>query len=133
MLRLETGTPPPNRVELTSAADDVAVVALIGEHDPSHYASLKVVMANAAIRARCLVVDLSECSFIDSTTISLLLYARDVTMRYGGGLAVVIAPGHGAVSGLAEHTRLPDVLSIQPSLEAAMACFDSRRISDSAS
>jgi anti-anti-sigma factor len=130
---LDTGTPPPNRVELTSATDEIAIVALIGEHDLGHYEALKVVLARAAIRARNVIVDLSECAFIDSTTISLLLYASRVTTRYSGGFVVVITPGYGAVARLAELSRLDQVLSIQPSREAAMTSFESRRASDSAS
>ena len=88
MLGLDTynGTPPPNRVELTSAADDIAIVSLIGEHDVSHYDSLKIVLARAAIRAPNVIVDLSECQFVDSTAISLLLHGSRVITRYGGHL-----------------------------------------------
>src|SRR3954452_18538733 len=73
MLDLETGPPPPNRVELTSVARDMALVALIGEHDLGHYETLKAVLARAALRAPNVVVDLSECAFVDSTVLQLML------------------------------------------------------------
>jgi anti-anti-sigma factor len=135
MLSLDTynGTPPPNRVELTSAAEDIAIVALIGEHDVSHYDSLKIVLARAAIRAPNVIVDLSECRFIDSTVISLLLHGSRVMTRYGGAFSVVVPARPGPVARLAELSRLAEMISVHASLEAAMASFESRRVSDFAS
>jgi anti-anti-sigma factor len=135
MLRLDTDTAiptPPDRVELTSAADDIAIVALIGEHDVGHYDSLKTVLERAAIRAPNVIVDLSECRFIDSTTISLLLHASRVITRYSGGFAVVVPARPGPVSRLAELTRLAEMISVHRSLESAVASVESTRFSDSA-
>jgi anti-anti-sigma factor len=135
MLSLDThnGTPPPDRVELTSAAGDIAIVSLIGEHDISHYDSLKIVLARAAIRAPNVIVNLSECQFIDSTAISVLIHGSRVTTRYGGAFAVVVAAGPGPVSRLAELSRLAEMISVHASLEAAIASLESRRYSDFAS
>jgi anti-anti-sigma factor len=125
MLDLETGPPPPNRVELTSVARDMALVALIGEHDLGHYETLKAVLARAALRAPNVVVDLSECAFVDSTVLQLMLHTHAVATRAGGAFAVVIAPEPGAVSRLAELMRLDLILPVHPSLDAARASFDS--------
>jgi anti-anti-sigma factor len=139
MLRLDTdtdtdsGTPPPNRVELISAAEDVAVVSLIGEHDIDDYDSLEAVLARAAARAPSVVVDLSECRCIDATTIGLLHHASRVMTRYGGAFAVVVTPRPGPLSRLAEFARLTEMMSVHASLEAAMASVESRRFSDFAS
>ena len=132
MIRLDTGTPQPNRVELASAARDVAVVALFGEHDLGNYEGLKSVLARAAIRAPNIIMDLSECAFIDSTTITLMLHTNNVTSKVGGGFAVVIHPQPGPVSRVAELVRLGEMLATYPSLEAALASFKPR-ISDAAS
>jgi anti-anti-sigma factor len=124
-VELDTGTPPPNRVELTSAARDVAVVALIGEHDLGHFTALKSVLARAAVRARNVVVDLSDCAFMDSTTLRVVLHTHAVTTKAGGALAVVVAPEPGQVKSLAEIVRLDQILPVHASLDAAMASFAS--------
>ena len=90
-------------------------------------------LARAAIRAPNVIVDLSECRCIDSTTISLLVHASRVMTRYGGAFAVVVTPQPGLVSRLAELSRLAEMISIHASLDAAMASVDSRRFSDFAS
>ena len=127
MHQVDTGAPPPNRLEIVSATDEVAVVALIGEHDLGRYEPLKAALARAATRAPNVVVDLSECAFIDSISISLLLHASDITNRDKRGFAVVIPAEPGPVSRLAELVHLAEMLSIHRSLEAAMASFGSER------
>lgn len=123
-LDLDTGTPPPNRVELTSSARDVAVVALIGEHDLNQHDTLKSVLSRAAVRAPTVIVDLSECTFMDSTTFRVVLQTHAVSMRAGGGFAVVVAPDSGPVARLAEFVRLDQIIAVHPSLDAAMESFD---------
>ena len=90
-VQLDTGTPPPNRVELTSAAADVAVVTLIGEHDLGQYDTLAAVLARAGVGALNVIVDLTHCAFVDSITISLLLNTHAYVTGAGGGLSLVIA------------------------------------------
>jgi anti-anti-sigma factor len=126
MLSLDTGTPPPNRVELASAASDIAVVALIGEQDLGQYETLKTALARATVRAPKVIVDLTECTFIDSMTLSLMLHAQAVTTKARGAFAVVIDPRPGPVSRLSALVRLDQMLSVHPSLKAAVASFESR-------
>jgi anti-anti-sigma factor len=123
-VEFDTGT-PPNRVELTSPSAEVAVVALIGEHDLGRYETLAAVLARAAVRAPNVIVDLTHCAFIDSTTISLLLNTHAFVTGAGGGLCVVIAPEPGAVSRLAELVRLDSMIAVHASLDAAMESLDS--------
>jgi anti-anti-sigma factor len=130
MLSIDSRTPPPNRVELASAGRDIAVVALIGEHDLGHYETLRTVLARAAVRAPSLIVDLSDCVFIDSTTIGVLLQTRELTGRLGGEFALVIDPAPGSVSRLARLAHLDEIFSIQPSLDAATTSIESKRFSD---
>jgi anti-anti-sigma factor len=130
MLSLDTGTPPPNRVELASVSRDVAVIALIGEHDLSSHEGLKVVLARAAIRAPNVIVDLSDCTFIDLTSITLMLHTDTISGKAGGGFAVVIQAQTGPVCRVAELVQLGERLSIYRSLEAAVASFASRSFSE---
>src|SRR4051812_18445834 len=123
-LDLDTRT-PPNRVELASAAQDVAVVALIGEHDLTGYLTLKSVLARAAVRAPNVVVDLSACTFIDSSALQLVLHTHAVATRAGGAFAVVIPPGPGPMARIAALMRLDLIVPVHASLHAVLESFDS--------
>jgi anti-anti-sigma factor len=123
LLQVDTGTPPPNRVEIALATDDVAVVTLLGEHDLGRYETLIAALVKAVRRARNVVVDLSECAFVDSTTLTLLLHTQNIASKHDGGFAVVIPPDSGSVARLADFVNLGEVLPVLPSLEAAMASF----------
>ena len=115
-VQLDTGTPPPNRVELTSAAADVAVVTLIGEHDLGQYDTLAAVLARAGVGALNVIVDLTHCAFVDSITISLLLNADPVEAYFWYGVA--------ARSGVEGAQRFRTVLGAQlsaPQRQAADA------------
>jgi anti-anti-sigma factor len=59
-------------VKVEFASVRVAVVALIGEHDLDSRAALRATLAYAG-EERNLLIDLSQCTFIDSAIISLLL------------------------------------------------------------
>jgi anti-anti-sigma factor len=124
-LELDTGTPPPNRVELTSVLRDVVVIALVGEHDLDHCDTLESALARAAVRAPTVIVDLSGCTFMDSTAIRLVLHAHATTIRASGAFAVVIAPEAGPVARLAQLMRLDQIVDVHPSLDSAVESFDS--------
>src|SRR4051794_22379038 len=122
-LHLDTGTPPPSRAELTSAAPDVAVVALIGEHDLGGYETLKMALARASVRAPKVVVDLTDCAFIDLTALALLIHSHAVVRAASGEFAVVIDPEPGPTRRLADLVRLDSILAVHPSLAAAIAAL----------
>jgi len=128
--QVDNGSPPPNRVEIAFATDDVAVVTLFGEHDLGRYETLMAALAEAARRARSVVVDLSECALVDSTTLTLLLHTQSVTHKDSGGFAVVIPPDSGSVARLAELVNLGEMLPVLPSLEAAVASVEPDRRGD---
>ncbi len=107
-VQLDTGTPPPNRVELTSAAADVAVVTLIGEHDLGQYDTLAAVLARAGVGALNVIVDLTHCAFVDSITISLLLNTHAYVTGAGGGLSLVIAGRAGSPARRTPGSARPD-------------------------
>jgi anti-anti-sigma factor len=123
-LPLDSGTPPPNRVELSSAARDVAAVALVGEHDLDGYENLRTVFARAAIRAPNVLIDLSACEFIDSTVISMVLHTETIVTRDGGTLVVALPAERNSVSRLAEVIKLGQLVPTFASVAAALASFD---------
>jgi anti-sigma B factor antagonist len=69
------------------------VVDVSGEVTFSNVAGLSRRLEQALTRARHLVVDLSDVTFIDSSGLSALLTASATARAKGGGLALVIAQG----------------------------------------
>ena len=114
----------PNRVELETTSPTTAVLALVGEHDLAQHAMLRQGIDRAASLRRQLVIDLSRCAFIDSTTISLLLYAQHEVASNGGRIALVVAPSASPVAAVVELTRLAELIRIYPSLESAREALE---------
>ena len=66
------------------AQPGIAVVALFGEHDLSGKQRLSDALAKASVR-RDVLVDLSACTFLDSSVIGTLFAARaDLPSAAGG-------------------------------------------------
>ena len=93
---VDPGAPPDSRVE-PRAECNVAVVALVGDLDVGQYDAIRSALAGAAARASNVVVDLSACTSIDSTTIMmlLLLHTHTTTRNAGGGLVLVVPASPG--------------------------------------
>jgi anti-sigma B factor antagonist len=98
----------------------VAFVKLLGEHDFSSKQRLSEALAKASSR-RDVFVDLSECTFIDSSVIAALFTARTKLELRHGRLELVIPPGTSAVRRVAELTTLGAILRIHDSRRAALA------------
>jgi anti-anti-sigma factor len=114
------GAGEPGTAEVSHEAPGVAVVSLLGEHDLSTEPALTRALETAALHSNVLV-DLSECEFIDSTVIAALLrFARVVTER-GERFALLIPAAQRQITRIAEMTHLGDVLAIHPTREAALA------------
>jgi anti-anti-sigma factor len=113
----------PNSIRIISATPSVAIVSLLGEHDLGDSEPLKVAFARAAIRARNVIVDLSDCSFIDSIVIALLLHAQSVVAQDGGRLAVALPTEPNAVNRVADVMHLCRLVPVYASVEAALATF----------
>jgi anti-anti-sigma factor len=79
----------------------VAVAALLGEHDLSTGADVETALARAGEQPMVLV-DLTGCTFIDSTTIGLLISAYKAQSKRPGGRLELVVPAlarnvHGVV------------------------------------
>jgi anti-anti-sigma factor len=59
-------------VEVESVASDIGIATLRGEHDLATTATLSDALARASAHT-CLLVDLGECTFLDSTVIGLIV------------------------------------------------------------
>lgn len=112
----------PDRIEIEFHSAGLAIVSLVGEHDLGRYEHLKDALDTAAERRRNMIVDLTPCAFIDSTTISLLLRAQGEVTSDGGRFALVtpIEP-RSAVRRTAELMNLAHLFPVFASLTDALA------------
>jgi anti-anti-sigma factor len=101
-------------------ASGVAVVTLRGEHDLSTEATLTNALDKAAAHSNVLV-DLSDCAFIDSTVIAALLRAARIVTERGERFALLIPAAQRQITRVAEMTHLGELVSIHGSRAAALA------------
>jgi anti-anti-sigma factor len=81
----------PAALEIAQDSAEVAVVTLRGEHDLHSWSEVTLALANASQR-RSVLVDLSACTFLDSSMLTaLLVTAKQLRLR-GGALAIVVPP-----------------------------------------
>jgi anti-sigma B factor antagonist len=122
----ESGT-----AEVHHHAPGIAIVTMHGEHDLSTEPALSRALEDAAAHSNVLV-DLSECEFIDSTVIAALLrVARSVTER-GERFALLIPAAQRQIDRIAQMTHLGELLPIHPTREAALASLQEPPTPDAA-
>ena len=97
-----------------------AIVKLRGELDLSTKTRLSRALAVASAQATVLV-DLSECTFADTTVVAALVAASADVRKRGGRLELVIPPTARAARRLAELACLADIVPIHESRSAACA------------
>lgn len=110
---------PPGSVAVGHIAPHVAVIAIRGEHDLSTEPALRAALEEGAAHSSVLV-DLSECSFLDSTVVASLLRAAGRVQARGEQLALLIPRAHSQVRRVAEMTLLGEFLPIYTSREDAL-------------
>jgi anti-anti-sigma factor len=118
----DAGQPSRPAVDLEILPAWGAVVTLRGEHDLSTDSELARALAQALRHARVLL-DLSDCAFIDSTVIKTLLAAHKQQLASGGRLELVVPPEARMVARLAQLVRLDEVMPVHQSREAGIARF----------
>jgi anti-anti-sigma factor len=112
--------PLPGTVEVAHHAPGLALVSVTGEHDLSTTPELTQALEQAAAHSNVLV-DLSDCSFMDSSVIQALVKTARALEARGEQLALVIPPGPGVVARVAHETHLAEVFPIYPSRGAGLA------------
>ena len=115
--------PLPGTVEVAHAAPGLAVVSMRGEHDLSTAPELMRALERAAAGSNVLV-DLSECSFIDSTVIKAFVKTANTIHARGERLVLVIPPDQTQVARVAEMTQLAKLFPIHAARDAALASLD---------
>jgi anti-anti-sigma factor len=107
-------------IEFEVYCHTTAIVVLGGEHDLSSAPELARVLAEAADR-RDLLVDLSACTFMDSSIISALLHASGRLHKRGSLFTLVIPPGrHDALRNLFELMDIQKLLPTHATRAAAI-------------
>ena len=94
-----------------------------GEHDVSTVPALADALEQAAAHANALV-DLSECTFIDSSVIAVLLRAAQAAHERHGLFVLVIPPEQERVSRVADLTGLVELLDVRASRDAALLSIE---------
>src|SRR4051812_38576037 len=88
----DAAPPLPFAADEETGDDGVAVIAVEGECDLATMPRLRPVLEELSRRdASHLVLDLTHVSFIDSTTLGVLLSAQQRYAALGGGIAVACA------------------------------------------
>lgn len=95
-----------------------AVVRVTGEVDLATVPQLERALAERPDGAG-LVIDLSECTFVDSTCVRLLVDVARETEEAGGKVAIVATDA--GILRVLEITALDTLVPVQPSLENALA------------
>jgi anti-sigma B factor antagonist len=122
MAQHEANQTAPRAVEVEFHRVGVAVVTLRGEHDLSSKQALTEALSDASDQLN-VIVDLSECTFMDSSVIAAVFVARKSLGVRGGRLELVIPPEASTVQRLATITRLAKLVPIHDTHSAAIASF----------
>ena len=93
-----------------------------GEHDLSTRELLAGALQQAAAHSDVLV-DLSPCTFMDSTVINVLISTAHDVQAAGERLALVIPPEQRRVARVAEMTGLDKLLAVYETRDAALAAL----------
>ena len=87
---------PPREIRIERPAPDAAVAVFLGEHDIASRKELKSLLETLVEENDLVVVDFSEATFVDSTTMHLLITAhaaarvRGKTFRLQIGTADIV-------------------------------------------
>jgi len=104
--------------------DDVYVVRVAGEVDMSHEEELRSEL-RAAVEADTngIVVDLTQCEFIDSSAIRALLLSREEKNRNPGSQGLAVAASSDQILRILEVMGLDKVLPVEPTVDQAAAAL----------
>ncbi len=104
--------------------EDVHVVRIRGEVDMSHEEELRGELRNAvAADAKGIVVDLTECEFIDSTGVRSLLLSREAQHSEEGAERLAVAASSEQILRILTVMGVDRVIPIRPTVEEAAAAL----------
>ena len=104
--------------------DDVWVVRVVGEVDMSHEEDLRAELRRAvASEAPGLVVDLTECEFIDSSGVRALLLSREAQNGGEDADRLAVAASSDQILRILSVMGLDKVIPIRPTVVEAAAAL----------
>jgi anti-anti-sigma factor len=109
-------------VRLELLAPEIAVVTLTGEHDLSSKEDVGTALARAGAQ-RQVVVDLSECAFLDSTVLGLLVVTCQRQGERDGRLELVVPADAASIRRTMRIAGLTTFLTIHETREQALAAL----------
>jgi anti-anti-sigma factor len=119
----------PISVTLGRQDPPTAVVALVGEHDAYSSERLENELAVLLGAKQRIVVDLRDATFIDSTTLSVLLAARHRAEESSLGFALVLQDDdYTQVHHILELTGLAPTFAVCATLEEALDAVRAGRV-----
>lgn len=117
--------PMPGTVDVVTETDPphIATISLLGDCDISTAPQLTDALARTRHSTHTLI-DLCDCTFIDSTIVGFLYTAQREAEARGGRLAVVVpSNASSVVTRVFDLMRLRDVLSVHDTVEGARAAL----------
>ncbi|MGA9635803.1 MAG: STAS domain-containing protein [Solirubrobacterales bacterium] len=103
---------------------DVHVVRVAGEVDMSHEEELRGELRNAlAADSTGLVVDLTECEFIDSSGVRALLLSREAQNPRDGSEHLAVAASSEQILRILSVMGIDRVIPIRPTVEEAASAL----------
>lgn len=104
----------------------ITIVKLVGEHDLSDSDLLAAALRSDGDGARILV-DLSECTYMDLSVIGRLITTRNRLQARGGRLELFIPPDAAAMCPIARRTGLATCLTTHTTRDGGIAALASDR------
>ena len=117
----------PFNVEVQSLDEGVDAVSVVGELDQATADQLRVPLRETIERGTSAVmIDMSDCGFIDSTGLGVIVEAwKDLQARNGDAAALAICCPAAEVRRVLEVTGLDQAIEIRDSREDALAILKS--------
>jgi anti-sigma B factor antagonist len=104
--------------------EDVFVVRVTGEVDMSHEEELRGELRNAvAADAKGIVVDLTECEFIDSSGVRALLLSREAQHSEDGSERLAVAASSEQILRILSVMGIDRVIPIRPTIDEAASAI----------
>ncbi len=110
---------PDTRIAVDLVECDVAVISVDGELNLTHALEIESALRTAEREANGVVVDLSSCTFMDSSGLSALIHSRRRLQRRGDRIALACR-GRDSVTRLLE-VAVPRVFDLHASRADAVA------------
>jgi anti-anti-sigma factor len=107
------------RIDLSALADDAILVTLTGEHDLATTERLLEALADAREHPN-LIIDLTPCTFVDSSVIRVLARACDADAPGTQRVAIALPNAGGIVDRAFALLSLREVITLYQTVEEAL-------------